>query len=137
MPKGAPDYYPWSGATRRSATGGATIFEQTITIPRNTAAGSPVSQDITLCKGFVTAGEVIIPPGCAGLVGVAIFDQATQLYPGTAATWVTGDNADVYFDTDYDVPLVSAAYKLTIKGFNDDDTYSHKPIIRLWVVKYP
>lgn len=88
-------------------------------------------------KGFLSQLEIIIPPGCAGLVGVSIFNGATQLYPGTAATWLTGDNADIYADIDYDVPLIGGVYKLTIKGYNDDDTYQHVPIVRLWVVAYP
>jgi len=137
MPTGAPDYSPWMGTQRMNATGGGKMYEQTITIPANTAAGAPVTQDIALAKGFVRQVEIIIPPGCAGLVGVSIFDVAAQLYPGTAATWFTGDNADIVFDTDYVVPLVSAARKLTIHGYNDDDTYQHKPIIRMWVVMYP
>jgi len=137
MAKGSPDYAPWSGFARANLTGGATIFEQKITIPKNTPIASPATQDILLAKGFVTHGMVVLPPGCAGLVGIAIFDASTQLYPATAATWFTGDGERIEFDTDYDVPLVGTDYKLTIKGYNLDDTYSHTPIVRLWIVKYP
>lgn len=137
MAKGAPDYAPWSGAQRLAATGGASIFEQNISIPINTAIASPVSQAIALMKGFVATVEVIIPRGCAGLVGVALFDQATQLYPGTAGTWFSGNDERIRFDTDYDIPLVAGVRKLTIKGYNLDDTYPHAPIFRLWVVAYP
>lgn len=137
MAKGAPDYAPWQGQKRMNATGGASLFSQSITIPKNTAIAAAITQDITLMKGFVTSGEIIIPPGCAGLVGLSIYDQATQLYPGTATTWLTGDNADITWDTDYDVPNVGGTYKLTIHGYNLDDTYQHQPIIRLWVTAYP
>lgn len=137
MAKGAPDYSPWAGQKRTNATGGASIFQQGITIPINTAIGSPVTQDIVLSKGFLYQLEIVLPLGCAGLVGVAIFNGATQLYPGTPATWFNGDNEHIRADCDFDVPVVTGVYKLTIKGYNLDDSYPHTPIIRAWVTAYP
>lgn len=137
MAKGAPDYSPWAGQKRTNATGGASIFAQTITIPINTAIGAPVTQDIILAKGFVSQLEIVLPLGCAGLAGVSIFNGATQLYPGTAGTWFTGDNEHIQVDCDFDTPLIAGVYKLTIKGYNLDDSYPHAPIIRVWIVFYP
>ena len=137
MTRGSPDWQPWTGVQRFAATGGATPFEQKITVAANTTAGSPSSQDVTLVKGFVSHVWIRFPQGPAGLAGIAIFDQATQLWPGGTATWFTGDNEVIEFDTEYDVPDVGGTYKLTIKGYNSDDSYEHAALIRVWVVTLP
>lgn len=137
MPRGSPDYQPWTGLQRFAGTGGATPYEQKITVAANVVAGSPTSQIITLAKGFVSHVWIRFPAGSAGLTGIAIFNEATQLWPGTAATWFTGDNEIVEFDTEYDVPLITATYKLTIKGYNSDDSYEHAVLVRIWVVALP
>lgn len=137
MARGSPDWQPWTSVQRFAATGGAKPFEQMITVPANTVVGSPVSQDITLVKGFVSHVVIRFPQGSAALLKIAMFDVATQLWPGTSATWFRGDNEIIEFDTEYDVPLVSAVRKLTIKGYNDDDSYEHSALVRVWVVSLP
>lgn len=137
MARGSPDWQPWTAVQRFAATGGATPFEQLITVAAGVTSGSPTSQAFALVKGFVSKVWIRFPQGPAGLLKIAIFNEATQLWPGTAATWFRGDNEIIEFDTEYDVPLVSAAYKLTLKGYNDDDSYSHDALVRIWVVKLP
>lgn len=137
MARGSPDWQPWTSVQRFAATGGATPFEQLITVPAATVVGSPVSQAFVLAKGFVSQVWIRFPQGPAGLLKIAIFDEAAQLWPGTTATWFRGDNEIIQFTTEYDVPLVSALRKLTIKGYNDDDSYSHDALVRIWVVLLP
>ncbi len=134
---GAPDWAPWAGVARSHRTGGATVFEQTITLPASTLVGAPVTQTIALAKGFIVQGEVLFPTGCAGLAKVALFNGAAQVFPGTAGSWFTGNGDPIQWMADYASPLVGASYLMTIKGYNDDDTYQHVPIVRLWVVFYP
>jgi hypothetical protein len=137
MPRGAPDYQPWTNVQRFAATGGATPYEQKITVPANTVVGAPVSQDITLVKGFVSHVGIRFPHGSSWMMGLAIFNGATQLWPGTAGGWFYGDGELTEWDTEYDVPLVAGVRKLTIKGYNDDDSYAHAALIRMWVVALP
>jgi len=137
MSRGSPDWQPWTNVQRFSETGGAVPFEQKITIPANTDDGSPTSQAIVLQKGFVAKVWIRFPQGPVGLAGVAIFNGAgtTQIWPGTG--WFTGDNEVIEFNTERDVDLVGADYKLTLKGYNDDDSYEHSALVRIWVVALP
>ena len=140
MPRGAPDWKPWTAVQRFSEVVGAQTFEQKLNVPANTPNTSPISQAIELTKGFVAKVSIRFPSGPAGLLGIAIFDGATQLWPGITATWFTGDNETIEFETEYVVPFVNTGaekYKLTAKGFNDDDTYPHTALVRIWVVKFP
>jgi len=137
MTRGAPDWKPWTAVQRFSEAIGAQLFEQKITVPANTVIGAPESQSIDLIKGFIAHVEVRFPTGPAGLLHIAIFDEATQLWPGTVDTWFSGDNESISFDTEYVVPLVVADYKLTAQGYNEDDSYEHVALIRVWVVKLP
>ena len=137
MARGSPDWQPWTAIQRFSATGGATPYEQRITVPANTPEVSAVSQDIILTKGFVSHVWIRFPQGPVGLLSIAIYDQGTKIWPGGTGQWFTGDNEVIEFDTEYDVPLVGTDRKLTIKGFNTDDSYGHAALIRIWVVKLP
>jgi hypothetical protein len=137
MARGSPDWQPWTAVQRFAATGGAVPFEQKIDVPANTPQTAPVSQDIVLCKGFVSRVWVRFPQGPVGLLHVALYDGSTQLWPGAAGQWFTGDNEIVEFDTEYDVPQSGGSYKLTIRGWNEDDTYAHSALVRVWVVALP
>jgi hypothetical protein len=137
MPRGSPDWQPWTAVQRFSETGGAVPFEQMFTVPANTAEASPASSDIPLTKGFVSRVWIRFPQGPAALLHVAIFDGTTKLWPGGTGQWFSGDNEIIQFDTEYDVPNVGGSYKLTIKGWNEDDAYEHSALVRIWVVKLP
>jgi len=137
MARGSPDWQPWTAVQRFSATGGATPYEQKITVAANTAEGSASSQDITLEKGFVSHVWIRFPQGSAGLLHIGIFAGDTKLWPGAAGQWFTGDNEIIEFDTEYDVPKVDTTYKLTLEGWNEDDSYEHAALVRIWVVKLP
>ena len=137
MARGSPDWQPWTSVQRFSGTGGAVAYEQKINVPAATAVGSPVSQDINLTKGFLSKVQIRFPAGSVGLLHIALYNGATKLFPDDANQWYTGDNEVIEFNTEYDVPNVSNSYKMTIKGWNEDDTYAHGALVRLWVVKLP
>jgi hypothetical protein len=137
MARGSPDYQPWNAVQRFSGTGGATPFEQKIDVPAATLVGAPVSQIITLIKGWVSKVSIKFPSGSAGLMHLSIWNGAVKLWPGNAAQYFTGDNETVDFSTEYDVPFIGGVYKLTIQGWNDDDSYQHSGLIRVWVVALP
>jgi len=142
MARGAPDWQPWTAIQRFAATGGATPFEVKLTVPANTAEASPASQDIDLCKGFVSHVWIRFPAGPAGLLHVGIYDPSsgTKIWPGGSGQWFSGDNEIVEFDTEYDVPYCNSGaekYYLQVKGWNEDDAYEHSVLVRIWVVKLP
>jgi hypothetical protein len=137
MTRGHADWQPWTAVQRYAGTGGAVPFEAMITVPANTAEASPASQDIALCKGFVARVWIRFPAGSVGLLHVAIYDQSTKIFPGASNQWFSGDNEIIEFETEYDVPLVAGNYKLTIKGYNEDDSYPHSALVRIFVVRLP
>lgn len=137
MARGHPDWQPWTSVQRFEGTGGAEIFEQLITVARNANGGTTDTQDIALVKGFVAHVQLRFPTGPSGLLQIQVFDQATQLWPGTVDSYFIGDNEAIDFDCEVDVPLVGEDYKLTIHGKNMDDSYSHGCLVRVWVVKLP
>jgi|GEM_PF-5585716 len=139
MGRGYPDWGKVSARLRFSETVGAKLYEQTITSPRSTAAGTPTTQDMTLEKGEVSWVQIRFPKGPSGLLHVAIFagDGTTQLWPGGDATWFIGDDETIEFDTEYKIVIEVAAYKLVLKAYNDDDTYEHSALVRAWVIPYP
>jgi hypothetical protein len=122
---------------RFAGTGGATPYEQKATIAAAIAEVSATSTIIVLAKGFVSHVWLKFPTGSAGLLHISVYNEATKLWPGIAGQWFTGDNEVVEFDTEYDVPLVGGVYKLTIKGWNEDDSYPHSVIARVWVIALP
>lgn len=142
MSRGAPDWQPWTSVQRFSETGGATPFEHKITVPANTPENNPHSEDIDLCKGFVAKVWIRFPTGPAGLLHIGIKDPSTgnKIWPGGSSQWFSGDNEIIEFNTEYDVPYVNSGvekYHLEIVGWNEDDTYEHSALVRIWVVKLP
>lgn len=134
MGTGAPDYNRWTAPQRSLATGGEHCTQKTLEIPANTVEGTPETDIVTLVKGFLRQVEIIFPPGCSALAFIQIFDGATQILPAEAAVWFSGDSEKIVVSLDY---VLTGTYEITIKGYNDDDTYSHTPICRFYVVKYP
>ena len=139
MARGDPDFGQVSSRQRFSQTIGAKLYEQDITVPANTLVGAPVSQNMVLEKGEITWAMIRFPGGPAGLLKLAIFaaDGVTQLWPGGAGNWMSGDNESPEWDTQFAITTVLGVYKVIIKGYNDDDTYSHVAKVRLWVTPYP
>lgn len=141
MARGSPDWQPWVALQRFSETGGATPFEQKVSVAAGTAEGSATLTDIELCKGFVAHVWIRFPSGPAGLMHVGIYDPdagvAAKIWPGVTAQWFSGDNEIIEFNTEYDVPDIAGTYKLQVQAWNEDDTYGHSVLVRIWVVEIP
>lgn len=140
MSRGSPDWQPWLAIQRFSKTGGATPYEQKVTIPANTADGDFTPEDMVLEKGFISRMWIRFPRGPAGLLHIRILndDGTVQLFPGGSGDF-TGDNEIIEFDTEQDVPYNATAdeYRIQLDGYNEDDSYEHAALIRVWVVALP
>jgi len=102
-------------------------------IPANTPVDKPVTAEVTL-KGEVLAElAYLIPPGWSALAHFAVFYGIKQIYPAELGTWVTGD--DLYRLVALRWHLPESPAKLTIKGYNQDDTYPHT--VYLWLHTKP
>ena len=98
-------------------------YSISLTIPSSTTSSSPSSTTVKVSAYVLNVYEIEFPAGCAGLVGVSVWQGGHQLYPSTEGQWFISDNFTIKRDTYY--KIVRGGNTLTIKGYNSDDTYSH------------
>ena len=112
----------------------AMIYEQRITIPKNTAKAAPVEEVLPVHPGILKQVEVIFPAGCVGLVHLRIFYWGHQLFPSNPDASFTGDDAHLVYEEDLE--LTGIPFEFTVQGWNLDDTYPHTPIVRMLVLPF-
>lgn len=61
-------------------------------VTASTAVATPLSIDVSFDPGDVVALEIVIPDGCAGLVGVALQVAHQQIIPHKKGRWYTGND---------------------------------------------
>jgi len=104
-------------------------YEQVLQIPKSTPPENPASVSIPVHPGRVNRVEVFFPRGCAGLAHVIIAMWGRQVWPTNPDSFFTGDDDQIAFSEDLD--LVDPPYEFVVYGWNEDDTYSHGPIVRI------
>lgn len=92
-----------------------------LVLPAKTQAGSPVSVSITSTLPKLKGVDLTFPAGCAGLVGVAVFDRGAQVAPMSG--WSTGDSRTVHLEVGR--WLDGSPFRIDLRGYNLDDTYPH------------
>lgn len=110
------------------------IYEMRLTLPKNTAREVPVITDIEIHPGIIRQVEVIFPAGCCGLVGVTLWLWERQLWPVNPDSFFSGDNAHLVCPEDLEI--VDPPFVISARGWNDDDTFEHRPIIRIQVTPF-
>lgn len=108
------------------------IYETAITIPANTSRTNPQRTDIKLTAGILSRLNVQFPPGCVGLAHISIWWQSHQLYPTNPDADISADDYTVDFEVYF--PLDTAPYVLSVRGYNEDDTYDHTITVRFGVL---
>lgn len=92
------------------------------------ASTSPNSTPTGLETVFLWRVNVRIPPGHAGLTGIALVDSGTFIVPygGSEPAWLIGD------DDDLDFPYgKQTGNNVVLYTYNSDDTYDHAWQVRL------
>jgi len=110
------------------------IYTTTLTIPANTSKAAPKEIYLELEGELLTEVHIVIPPGHAGLSGIAVFYGIKQLFPLPPGEWLYGDNERILFPERWEIPFAKAS--LRILGYNEDDTYEHSFIIRFIVARF-
>lgn len=102
------------------------LYVKDINIPAKTPADNPVEAEVEIEEKVIVLFQVYFPPGCCGLAKVSFWYGDEMISPKHDYQWIHGDSAlitDIRFWTAPEKPCT-----ITIKGYNEDDTYPHTPI---------
>jgi hypothetical protein len=100
-------------------------YALTVTTPAATAQASPQQTAFPMVDGHLRRLEILIPPGHAGLTGIAARNQGVQVVPWGTSGFLVGDDLNLPIDLDYDV----ATTGLTIFTYNTGQ-YPHSHYLR-------
>ena len=99
------------------------LYEYSLTIPANTPESAPETMRAPLAPGTVARVDVQFPRGCVGLVHVQIWRSEHQVWPGNPDGNIAAEGLIVSWPEDY--VLDDDPFTLSLRGWNDDDSYSH------------
>lgn len=136
MVRGAPDGYGWQAPVALRGIGGSNHYVVDLALPANTPGASPVDLEVILVDGWVAQIALLFPPGPATLAHVTVRVSGAQLYPTGSGQDFHPDNQLIIIPCDFDVPLVAGARKITLRGWNLDDTWPHTIQAHVWVIPY-
>jgi len=108
------------------------FYVEEIKIPANTSEKNAIKRTFKVTKGVIHRVEVHFPPGCAALAKVQIFRFTHQIFPTTRGTYFASDNETIKFRDHYEIRVAPA--ELTIKAWNEDDTYDHTVRVRIGII---
>ena len=108
------------------------FYSHALTIPANTTKGSPTEYDLKVTAGLLHRVEVEFPTYCAGLAHLVIIRWGSQLFPTNPQGDFASDGRAIAFDDYY--MLEAAPYLLRLRGWNDDDTFSHTVTVRVGIL---
>lgn len=109
-------------------------YEKLISTPANILEVAAQETPWTLEKGILRGLKVNFPWGPVGLLHVQVFDGATQIAPKGSGDF--SGEGDRFEYPDWNYPLLTAPYELTVKTWNLDDTYAHAVDIYIDVSKF-
>lgn len=99
------------------------FYEFKLTIPANTTSAAPTEEVVEISPGRVVAVEIQFPRGCFALVHVAILQELHQLWPSNPDGDIAAEWANIHFEEDHLID--QEPYQLTLRGWNEDDTFPH------------
>lgn len=110
------------------------FYRYSLLIPASTAQAAPVSTTMQLAHGIVHQVEIAFPPGCAGLVHVAVFRFEHQRWPTNTDQQFAWDDYTIVMRNEK-FGLVSQPYTLTLRGWSEDTTFDHTVVCRIGIKK--
>lgn len=108
------------------------FYDFALTIPANTTEASPLEEVVKVTHGVLHRVEIAFPAGCAGLAHLVILHWGFQLYPTNPGGSFASDDYTIPIDDYFE--LFFAPYTLKLRGYNEDDTYSHTITVRIGVL---
>ncbi len=107
------------------------FYRFSLTVPANTTEADASELEMKLTAGTVYRVGVGFPPGCAGLVHVAIDRFKHQVWPSNLGEWFAWDDYNVDFEEDYE--LREVPHSLILRVWNEDELYAHTISCRIGV----
>jgi len=108
------------------------IYAKEITVPSQTPKDDPIEVTFHLEGVAITQFQLLVPPGHAGLTGLAIFYGIEQIAPLPTGEWFVSDNEVITWPEYFPIPQLEC--DLTIKAYNEDDSYDHSFYLRAVVM---
>jgi len=109
------------------------LFRYSLTIPAGTTEAEPETDTVRIVHGILRHVSISFPPGCAALAHVAVLQHRHQIIPSNAGEYLAWDALTI--DWPEDIPLAEVPYRLTLVGWNEDDTYPHTGTFRFDILE--
>ena len=93
---------------------------------------NPAHHVLKVTRGLVYKVEVEFPPGCGGLIHLAIFDGGYQAWPSSPDQTFHTDGYTISFDDTY-LKFIEP-FQFDIYGYAVGTKYNHYPVVRLGIV---
>ena len=107
-------------------------YTKDVTFSSGGSQQNQTSVSFKCAKGIIHRIEIVFPSGCAGLVHVQLFQSGHPIAPSNESDTYSG-NDDVLEIPEF-IELKSELNTITIKGWNEDDTYDHKILFRIYIL---
>lgn len=108
------------------------LYSIDITTPKNTPETSKKITKLKVSDGVIHKVGIVFPSGCAGLVKIQMFEGGHQFISSTEGQYLSGDGEVVTIPDFYEIKR--APRYITIKTWNEDDTYDHTLQIRIYML---
>jgi len=101
------------------------------TVPPQTLETDPYEYQVAVVDGILSHVDIGFPQGCAGLAHLQLYYKHHQLYPTNPDQSFAWDGNVFSFDDDF--PIYEHPYTVTVRAWNDDDSYEHTLMVGLSV----
>ena len=99
------------------------LFRASIDIPKDTSSTDPEEEVLKIAHGIITKIMVRPRPGHHALAHLVILHHEHQIAPSTENMDISGDAPAIDWEEYYE--SYQPPYELKLRGWNEDDTYSH------------
>lgn len=103
------------------------MYAVRLSIAPSTTTANPATVNLDISPGIARRVRVVMPSGCADLVGVWITYRSSRVWPINDDGYFLGNGSEVEFFPN--LPLLDPPFLLQINGYNSDDTYTHSPAV--------
>ena len=104
------------------------FYDYSIAIPANTTKANSVIEICKMTYGIIKHVAIAFPPGPKGLAHLTVYRFEHQVWPSNPDGDFAWDNFTIEFNEEFD--LTEKPHVLTLRGWNDDDTYPHTITVR-------